>query len=355
MEKHQEKEGFAMEKRYIVTGANGHLGHTIVSMLADAGACVRALVYDGDAQGVPMPQQVERVAGDVRDYASLEALFAQDDAHENIVIHTAGIVKIASKVDENVYAVNVQGTKNIIRGCMENHVKRLVYVSSVHAIAEKRKGEKIEETKEFNPKRVVGAYAKTKAEATKAVLDSVAQGLDAVVVHPSGILGPGDYGHGHLTQMVIDACRGALRACVKGGYDFVDVRDVAYGTIQAAEKGRKGECYILSNRYYPVPAFLNLLHTVCGYRAIKLVLTFWLAKATAPLSEWYYKLRKQPPLYTRYSLYTLQSNGWFDHSKATKELDYHPRPMEETMADTVEFLQKQGRIPLPKGKECRCN
>ena len=343
-----------MEKRYIVTGANGHLGHTIVSMLADAGACVRALVYGGDPQGVPVPQQVEQVQGDVRDYASLAALFAEDEEHENIVIHTAGVVKIASKADPNVYDVNVQGTKNIIRRCLENHAKRLVYVSSVHAIEEKHKGEKIEETKEFSPKRVVGLYAKSKAEATKAVLDSVSQGLDAVVVHPSGILGPGDYGHGHLTQMVIDACRGALRACVKGGYDFVDVRDVALGTIAAADKGRCGECYILSNRYYPVPAFLKLLHTVCGYREIKLVLPFWLAKATAPMSEWYYKLRHQPPLYTRYSLYTLQSNSWFDHSKATRELDYHPRPMEQTIADTVEFLQKQRRIPLPKGKECRC-
>ncbi|MFR7473634.1 MAG: NAD-dependent epimerase/dehydratase family protein [Christensenellales bacterium] len=83
-------------------------------------------------------------------------------------------------------------------------------------------------------------------------MDSVKQGLDAVIVHPSGILGPFDYGHGHLTQMVENYLNGHLKACVRGGYDFVDVRDVADGIIAAAEKGKKGACYILSNHYMPV-------------------------------------------------------------------------------------------------------
>ena len=85
-----------------------------------------------------------------------------------------------------------------------------------------------------------------------------AQGLDAVIVHPSGILGPGDFGQGHLTQMIADYLNGRLVACVKGGYDFVDVRDVADGVIAAAEKGRAGECYILSNRHYEVRELLDM-------------------------------------------------------------------------------------------------
>ena len=168
-----------------------------------------------------------------------------------------------------------------------------------------------------------------------------------MVVHPSGILGPGDYGHGHLTQLVTDYLNGRLTACVKGGYDFVDVRDVAAGILAAADKGRKGECYILSNRFYSVRELLDTLHDVTGRKKIKTVLPLWFAKGTAPLAETYYKILRQPPLYTRYSLYTLTGNGRFSHEKADRELGYTTRDMQETLRDTAAFLVAQGRIRHP--------
>ena len=95
------------------------------------------------------------------------------------------------------------------------------------------------EVDHFSPESVEGAYAKTKAEASQAVLDMVREGLNAVIVHPSGILGPYDRSGNHLVQMVTDYLEGRLPACVKGGYDFVDVRDVAKGCLLAMDKGRK--------------------------------------------------------------------------------------------------------------------
>ena len=144
---------------------------------------------------------------------------------------------------------------------------------------------------------MVGGYAKTKAEATQAVLDAVGAGLKAVVVHPSGILGPYDASGNHLVQMVSDYIRGRLPACVQGGYDFVDVRDVAQGCLLAAEKGRVGECYILSNRHYEVREVLDIARSVCGGRRLP-VLPIWMAKAAAPLLGWIARLRRQRPLYT---------------------------------------------------------
>ena len=97
---------------------------------------------------------------------------------------------------------------------------------------------------------MIGPYAKTKAEATQAVLEAVKQGLNAVVVHPSGIIGPYDNGNNHIVKLAKDYISGKLLAGVIGGYDFVDVRDVAKGCIAAVDKGEVGECYILSNRFY---------------------------------------------------------------------------------------------------------
>lgn len=134
--------------------------------------------------------------------------------------------------------MNVNGTKNVIALCREFGVRRLVYVSSVHAIPDTDSMSVLKEIKEFSPEKVVGGYARTKAEATQAVLSAVQGGLDAVIVHPSGIIGPYDRSGNHLVQLVNDYLSGRIPVCVKGGYDLVDVRDVAYGCLMAAEKGR---------------------------------------------------------------------------------------------------------------------
>lgn len=333
-----------MKTIYCVTGANGHLGNVLVQKLCLLGHDVRALLLPGDESHLAPSPHLTLFTGDVRDSSSLSSFFSCPDGAELIVLHCAGIVSIASKVDQMVYDVNVNGTKNILALCARHAVRRLVYVSSVHAIAPPEKGSWIHEQPRFDPALVFGAYAKTKAEATQAVLDAAAHGLDAVVVHPSGILGPFDYGHGHLTQMVEDYLNGRLKACVRGGYDFVDVRDVADGIISAAERGQAGACYILSNRYVPVEELLYVAHRVSGKRPLKIVLPMWFAKGTAGLSELYYKLLKQKPLYTRYSLYTLTSNGLFSHEKASEALGFAPRPLEQTLRDTATFLYAQGRL-----------
>ena len=244
---------------YVVTGAMGHLGNTIVHQLLENGCQVRGLALPSDRSVLYQHPNMEVIYGDVRDKKSMQPLFAHDEGQELVVIHTAGIVSITSKYRQNVYDVNVTGTRNVVELCWKYGVKKLVYDSSVHAIPEPKSGI-ITEVTHFNPEDVVGLYAKTKAEASQIVLDSASHGLDASIVHPSGIIGPGDYGHAHLTQMILDYLDGRLIACVPGGYDFVDVRDVADGTISCVDHGKKGECYILSNCFFSIPDLLRLLH-----------------------------------------------------------------------------------------------
>ncbi len=333
-----------MDPVFLVTGATGHLGNTIIRMLTEQKRRVRALVLPTDntkaIEGLP----VEVFEGNVCDKRSMEPFFRVENPGDAIVIHTAGIVSISSRSDPKVYQVNVQGTKNVTDLCVEKKVRRLIYISSVHAIPECRHGETLCETDHFAPADVIGGYAKTKAEATQYVLDQVRDhGLDAVIVHPSGIVGPQDYGNAHMTQMVMDYISGKLTASVRGGYDFVDVRDVAQGVLSAVERGKKGQCYILSNRYITVKQMLDMLHKISGQRKIRTVLPLWFAKMTAPFAEIYYRMRKKPPLFTSYSLYTLFSNSAMSHKRADRELDYTTRDMYRTLSDTVVWQSEHPR------------
>ncbi|HIT34110.1 MAG TPA: NAD-dependent epimerase/dehydratase family protein [Candidatus Faecousia intestinigallinarum] len=325
-----------LQKLYIITGAGGHLAGTIIRYLQNTECLVRGLLLPGES--LENQGNVTYVHGDVTQPETLVPLFAGSEQYDTIVIHAAGLISIGSKITPKLYSVNVEGTKNVIRLCQEYSVRRLVYVSSVHAIEEAPKKGIIREVTSFSKDRVIGAYARTKAEATQAVLDAAKDGLDAVVVHPSGILGPFDQGKNHIIQMVKTYLAGHLPAGVKGGYDFVDVRDVAQGCLAAAERGKAGECYILSNRYLSIKDLLAYLQKLTGGKKMS-CLPIQLAKIAAPFSEALGKLTGKRPLFTRYSLYTLQSNGNFSHEKATKALGYHPRDLKDTLRDTVTYLK----------------
>ena len=330
---------------YLVTGACGHLGSQIVGQLATRGEKIRVLKLPGENDSLLDGRKVESFFGDVRDMDSLRPFFQVEPGDEAYVIHAAGIVTIAAKVDENLRRVNVEGTRNIVALCQETKVRRLLYVSSVHALPEKPRGEIIRESDAFDGNAVTGAYAKTKAEATQIVLDAGQKGLDVVVVHPSGIIGPGDMGSNHSNQIFRDYMYGHLPAVVKGGYDFVDVRDVAKGCILALERGKPGSCYILSNAHYEIRQLTDMLAKFAGIKMRPLVLPLWLVSAFAPLAETLDKLRSRRPLFTRYSLYTISTNDCFSSEKAKDELGYTVRPMEETMRDFVLWEREKNRMP----------
>ena len=143
-----------MFAQYLITGATGFLGRTVLAQLRGTQAEIRALVMDGDPLARELPQNVRVVTGDVCDEAALERFFA--GANENAcVIHCAGLISVATHPGDRIYRVNVDGTKNMLKRCREHGVGRLVYVSSVHAIPEKPKGTEIAETTTFSPELVL--------------------------------------------------------------------------------------------------------------------------------------------------------------------------------------------------------
>ena len=331
---------------YIVTGAAGHLGSHVTDALLKKGLEVRAFLLNGEQ--IPdfvnaNPRYLSVFRGDVRDQSSLESLFENANGAVFVLIHCAGIISISEKKDPRIYGVNVGGTKNIIDACKAHGVKRLVYVSSVHAIPLLPEGQTMGEISSFSAQNVHGQYAKTKAEATQLVLDAAKEGLDAVVVHPAGIIGPNALDTGNIPHMLKNLVRGRFKMAVRGGFDFVDVRDVAEGILLAAERGKRGECYILSNRFIDLKEFFNTFSDAAGLKRLKLFLPLFVAKAVAPFAELYYRLTKKTPVFTRYSLMTLSKNALYSHEKASRELGYSTRSLKETMGDIAAWLKRKKR------------
>lgn len=328
-----------MNKIYIITGANGFLGNNIIRKLEqEKNSEIRAFVLKGESIKSLENLKCKIYYGDITKKETLASVFENTDGKEVFVIHCAGIVYIKSKYNPLVYNVNVNGTKNIIDKVLNINAK-LVYISSVHAIPECNGV--ITETVDFDPNRVEGLYAKTKAEAAKYVMNAVkTKKLNACIIHPSGIIGPNDYGNSHLTELVKEVASGKLFACVKGGYDFVDVRDVADGVINACNKNTKGECYILSNKYITIKELSDIICDCVKRKKINIVLPIWIAKIFASFFEIYYNLKKQTPLFTKYSLYTLSSNANFSNKKAKEELNFKNRDMIDTIKDTIKWINQ---------------
>ena len=329
-----------MFDQYLVTGATGFLGRAVAEELVRRRAQVHALVLRDDPYIHLLPKEVHTVIGDVCVESSLTDFFADADSR-TCVIHCAGIVSVASRPGSKLYRVNVGGTWRVLRQCMEHDVGKMVYVSSVHAIPEKSKDCIITEDCEFSPGLVDGDYAKSKATATELVFDAAERGLNASIVFPSGIIGPGDMQGGSFTSMAKSFLCGKLPFAVRGGYDFVDVRDVAGGILGCAMSGKSGEGYILSGRYITVKEMLDIIGKAAGLRRRPLCLPLGLAKLAAPYYEKRCIRKKKPLFFTPYSIAVLGSNGYFSHKKASGVLSYKPRPIEETLRDMTEWLRQQ--------------
>ena len=329
---------------YLVTGAAGFLGSTICRQLIERGDKVRAFVLPNDKSVKYLPEEVEVCTGDICNMDDVKRFFAVPEG--TIVLHIASIVTVTPDYSPLVMNVNVGGTKNIIRCCLTHkECKKLVYCSSTGAIPEEKKGRKIKEVIYFDEDQVLGCYSRSKAIATQAVLDAVKlEGLNACVVHPSGILGPEDYAVGETTKTVIEIINGAMPMGIDGSFNLCDVRDLAAGTIAAADKGRKGHCYILGNEEVSFKDFAKMLVKESGCKPIKSFLPIKVANFLASMMEKKAEKSGKQPLMTTFSVYNLARNNSFDSSKAKEELGYTTRSYEETIRDEIAWLKKEGKI-----------
>jgi len=326
-----------------VTGASGHLGVNLIQALTARQDRVRALVHQNCR---PLEYlQVEQVKGDVLDEASLEHAFAGAD----IVCHLAARISIVRSDARLVEQINIQGTKNVIAACRRARVRRLVHVSSIHAYEQKPLVETLDEARPLVPFSARETpYDRSKAEGERAVRQAIADGLDAVIVNPTGIIGPNDYQPSHFGAALLAIANRQMPVNINAGFNWVDVRDVVDGIINTAEKAPPGARYLLSGHWANMETIVNIVSRHIEKRGRPLILPLGLAKAAAPLAMAFYTLTGRRPLFTGIAMKALESNKNISHDRATRELGYRPRPFEITIRDTLDWFRRYGY--LKRGK-----
>ena len=323
-----------------IIGAAGHLGNVLTRTLTEKKEKIRALVFPSENYEYLKPLPIEIVPCDIRNKSDLDLAIKNSAT----VYHLASIISIGKTSKEKLIETNYEGTRNVLDACVKNKVKKLIYASSIHAFEDFRGGP-ITEACKIDPVLALGDYGYTKAMATNLVLQYSKKGnLDIRIACPTGIIGPYDFKDsemGHIIKMYLEK---KLPLAINGNYDFVDVRDVVNGLISIEEKGSSGEVYLLPGKNIALKDFFLLLSTLTGYGKVPKMLPTSLIKPALLIMNYYYKLSEEMPLFTAESVKILHSNANVSGEKATKELGYKVRTLNETLKDTVVWLKKQYNI-----------
>ena len=334
----------AKQELCVVTGAKGYVGHTLVEELLAQGKKVRISLHSEchDFDNL----DCEIIYGSVTEKDHLLEITKDAD----VVYHVAGVVDITGTKDKLVWAVNYDGTVKMVEACKENGVKTLVYVSSVDCVPAKVGDTTlIVEPDSFNPDLVEGAYGKSKAAATQFVNDSNCAELKTVSVHPSCVIGPKDvHGTASVCTMINLYNMGLFPVTLNfGGYNFVDVRDVAKGMIGAAANGKGGESYFLCGEMLTVNEFIATLAKINNKKAPKIALGKDLLLKMCPLIEKIFDAVKLPPVLTPFSIGKICENCNFSYEKAATDFGYAPMTAEDSLRDTSNWIKEYGKNPLP--------
>ena len=227
----------------LVTGATGHIGNVLVRKLLVQGEKVRTLIWRGEDTSPLKNLEVEQVTGDVLDPASLEPAMRGVDT----VYHLAGIISIMPGRNPFVWRVNMEGTRNVLEAARHASIRRLIYTSSIHAIARAPHGVTMDESLGFDQNNPYGEYDRSKAAASLEVQKAASSGLDAVIVCPTGVIGPYDFRGSEMGEVIRSASEAHTMLYVEGAYDFVDVRDVVDGLIDQVKCVKCGKCITVCN------------------------------------------------------------------------------------------------------------
>ena len=320
----------------LVTGGAGHLGNVLVRELLAKGERVRVLVLPGEDTQSLEGLEADLVEGNILDLDCLIHAMSGVD----VVFHLAALISITEDKAYLLHEVNVEGTRNVIEAAKQAHVRQLIYTSSIHALERPPLGVPINEQCAFDPENPAGHYDGTKALASLLVKAAAEDGLDTRIICPTGVVGPYDYRHSEMGELILSWMQKRVNVLVNGAFDFVDVRDVAQGQILARDHGKPGETYILGGERIELPLLHKLVQAVTGKDTPMITFPLPIAKIVAPMAEWYYKLTKTKPRFTRYSIETVFSNSEISSDKAKKELGYKPRTLAQSVSDTVRWWIK---------------
>ncbi|MCB0652291.1 MAG: NAD-dependent epimerase/dehydratase family protein [Saprospiraceae bacterium] len=326
--------------KIVVTGATGHVGVNMIRALHEKGFEVLANHLNGDKLLAMQFPEVQWIQGNVLDKAFLSRAFKGAD----VVIHLAARISISGDPRGEVMKTNIQGPANVAEACLENNVQKLIHFSSIHAFKFSGTDPIVNED---SPRadNTCFKYDQSKIGGERAVQEAISKGLDAVILNPTGILGPYNYWNSFTGQMLKDLYCGRIPALVKSGYNWVDARDLADATIKAITHGKTGKNYILAGHNLDIKSMAQMVHGLGGKKPPILSVSLGVAKIGLPILGLYSRLTKTPPLYTEESLEILKNyNPNISSERAGKDLGFSPRPIEETIKDSIDWYKEQGML-----------
>lgn len=321
----------------LVTGGTGRIGNVLVKKLSEKYGKVKVLVREESDLTSLNGCDCEYVYGDILDIESLRKEFLDIDT----VFHLAGYINISIYDRKKTYDTNVNGTKNIIELCLEHKVN-LVYTSSIHALSTKDKV--ITENSQLciDTLERRGIYDQTKALATKEVLKAIEQGLKAIIIMPTGVIGPYDFKPSSFGRGMIQSIKMGLSSTLDGMYDYVDVRDVVSGILKAYELNKYGEKFILSGGLVDMKTYIKYLREF-EKKEIEAPLTV-INKNMSMFMGFILGLLNKKSTISAYSVATLHSNCNISHKKASDILGYTPRNPKVSLYDQYLWFKENGYI-----------
>jgi len=324
----------------LITGGSGHVGANLVRELTKQDFRVRCIDFDGDHSAFE-GYDVELIKGNITNIESIDRAFEDVD----VVFHTAALISLVRKDKDIIRSVNVTGTKNVCELSLKHGVKKLIHFSSVDAFVREPLDQALLEDRPLVTDPNAVPYDLSKADAQRIVYDYCEKGLNASIIHPSGIFGPNDFKPSFFGQEFINIANGKRSYTVNIGYDYVDVRDLCTTAINCIGKGESKQNYIVGGNYVDFVGIGEVMSKKLNKQLIKGTLPFFFVYLSLPSSYLQALFLNKPRSATFDSIHTVKVQNKLIPSNLAKEaLNHRPRPVDETINDTVEFFQKRGLI-----------
>lgn len=325
--------------KVLVTGATGFLGSWLVRRLLDHGCDVRIMKRStshlDELDGLPLDVAV----GDITDAQSVEKACKGIDT----VFHLAGLIAYSRAQRRAMNEINVGGTENVIGACEATGVRRLVHLSSVVAVGASFDGTPLNENSTYNVGRLNLGYFETKHQAEALVKRAVVEKrIDAVIINPSTIYGPGDARKGSRSAQ-LKVARGEFPFYPPGGVNVVSVEDVVDCIMAAWQKGGTGERYIVGGENLLIKDLFDLIAHEAGVTPPRIPLPRAAIFAIGKMGDFLEKRGMKSPLNTE-NAWTSVLYHWFDSSKAQRELGYTPKPASYSIQQSLNWIKEQGLL-----------
>ncbi len=332
------------EKTALVTGATGLLGGNICRELAGRGWRVKGLVRSLEkARRFLDVDGIEFVEGDMERVESFASTLDGVDA----VFHTAAFFREYYQPGdhwERMKRINVDATMQLLREADARGVARTVFTSS-SGVIQTVPGEAVDESSPYSSFAEKNLYFKTKVMAEREIYDFLASSrMDVVMILPGWMMGPGDAAPTSAGQLILDLIAGRLPGLIDGGASLADARDVASATATAAERGKRGERYIVTGPPATMEDIAKGVAEITGAAVPGMRLPGWLAMAVAHLSDAWAGMTGGTSRMPVDGIKTLMEKAVLSSKKAERELDATFRPLSETLSDTVAWYRDRGYI-----------